>query len=110
MRRARSDAGRASAVSGEELLAAVRRHPDRSAATRSAELPLMVDRERARFGAWYELFPRSQGRDPASPAATTFDEATWRLPEIARLGFDVVYLPPIHPDRPDQSQGRQQHR
>ena len=57
----------------------------------------MVDRERARFGAWYELFPRSQGRDPARPAATTFDDATWRLPEIARLGFDVVYLPPIHP-------------
>ncbi|HEY8176994.1 MAG TPA: alpha-1,4-glucan--maltose-1-phosphate maltosyltransferase [Candidatus Limnocylindria bacterium] len=97
MRRARSDAGRAAAISGEELLAAVRRHPDRSAATRSAELPLMVDRERARFGAWYELFPRSQGRDPARPAVTTFDDATWRLPEIARLGFDVVYLTPIHP-------------
>ncbi len=97
MRRARSDAGRAAAISGEELLAAVRRHPDRSAATRSAELPLMVDRERARFGAWYELFPRSQGRDPGRPVATTFDDATWRLPEIARLGFDVVYLPPIHP-------------
>jgi starch synthase (maltosyl-transferring) len=97
MRRARSAAGRASAVTGDALLAAVRRHPDRSAATRSPELPLMVDRERARFGAWYELFPRSQGRDPARPAATTFDEAAWRLPEIARLGFDVVYLPPIHP-------------
>jgi starch synthase (maltosyl-transferring) len=97
MRRARSDTGRVAAVSGEELLEAVRRHPDRSAATRSVELPLMVDRERARFGAWYELFPRSQGQDPAKPAATTFDEAAWRLPEIARLGFDVVYLPPIHP-------------
>jgi starch synthase (maltosyl-transferring) len=97
MRRARSDGGRAAAISGEELAAAVRRHPDRSAATRSAELPLMVDRERARFGAWYEMFPRSQGREPARPTATTFDEATWRLPEIARLGFDVVYLPPIHP-------------
>ena len=97
MRRARSDAGRAAAVSGEELLAAVRRHPDRAAATRSAELPLMVDRERARFAAWYELFPRSQGRDPAKPQATTFEEATWRLPQIAKLGFDVVYLPPIHP-------------
>jgi starch synthase (maltosyl-transferring) len=97
MRRARSDAGRAAAVIGEELLAAVRRHPDRGAAARSDELPLIVDRERARFGAWYELFPRSQGRDPAAPKATTFDEATWRLPEIARLGFDVVYLPPIHP-------------
>jgi starch synthase (maltosyl-transferring) len=97
LKRARSDAGRAATVTGEDLLAAVRRHPDRSAATRSAELPLMVDRERARFGAWYELFPRSQGRDPAAPQPTTFDEATWRLPEIARLGFDVVYLPPIHP-------------
>jgi starch synthase (maltosyl-transferring) len=97
MRRARSDAGRAAAITGEDLLAAVRRHPDRSGATRSRELPLMVDRERARFGAWYELFPRSQGRDPAKPQATTFDEATWRLPEIARLGFDVVYMPPIHP-------------
>jgi starch synthase (maltosyl-transferring) len=97
MRRARSDAGRAAAVTGEKLLAAVRRHPERSAATRSPELPLMVDRERARFGAWYELFPRSQGRDPGKPRPTTFDEAAWRLPEIASLGFDVVYLPPIHP-------------
>ncbi|HEX3219350.1 MAG TPA: alpha-1,4-glucan--maltose-1-phosphate maltosyltransferase [Candidatus Limnocylindria bacterium] len=97
MRRARSEAGRAAAIGGEALLAAVRRHPDRRAATRSAELPLMVDRERARFGAWYELFPRSQGRDPEHPAATTLDEATWRLPDIARMGFDVVYLPPVHP-------------
>jgi len=97
LRRARSDATRAAAVTGEELLAAVRRHPDRSAATRSEELPLMVDRERARFGAWYELFPRSQGRDPGNPAATTFDDAVWRLPDIARMGFDVVYLPPVHP-------------
>jgi starch synthase (maltosyl-transferring) len=97
LRRARSDAGRASALSGGELLAAVRRHPDRSTATRSVELPLMVDRERARFGAWYELFPRSQGRDPAHPVATTFDDATWRLPDIAKMGFDVVYLPPVHP-------------
>jgi starch synthase (maltosyl-transferring) len=96
-RRARSDASRAAAIGGEALLGAARRHADRSAATRSAELPLMVDRERARFGAWYELFPRSQGRDPAKPAATTFDEAAWRLPDIARMGFDVVYLPPVHP-------------
>jgi starch synthase (maltosyl-transferring) len=97
MRRARSDAGRAAAITRDELLDAVRRHPDRTAAMRSTELPLMVDRERARFGAWYELFPRSQGGDPAKPRPTTFDEAAWRLPEIASLGFDVVYLPPIHP-------------
>jgi starch synthase (maltosyl-transferring) len=106
MRRARSDAGRAAVAGDEELLAAARRHPDRSAATRSAELPLMVDRERARFGAWYELFPRSQGRDPAAPKATTLDEATWRLPDIARMGFDVVYLPPVHPIGRTNRKGR----
>ncbi|MBW3612981.1 MAG: alpha-1,4-glucan--maltose-1-phosphate maltosyltransferase [Chloroflexi bacterium] len=97
VRRARSEASRATALLGEDLLAAMRRHPDRRYATRSPELPLVVDRERARFGAWYELFPRSQGRDPLHPVATTFAEAEWRLPEIAGMGFDVVYLPPIHP-------------
>jgi starch synthase (maltosyl-transferring) len=96
--RARADASRAAILLAPELLAAARRHPDRSAASRhDRELPLIVDRERGRTGAWYELFPRSQGRDPDNPKATTFDEATWRLPEIATLGFDVVYLPPIHP-------------
>jgi starch synthase (maltosyl-transferring) len=97
LRRARSDATRGALLLDEPLLAAARRHPDRAAATRSHEIPLVVDRERARFGAWYELFPRSQGRDPKRPTPTTLSEATWRLPEIAKLGFDVVYLPPIHP-------------
>jgi starch synthase (maltosyl-transferring) len=104
--RARSDATRAAILLAEELLAAARRHPDRGAATRSAELPLVVDRDRARFGAWYELFPRSQARDPRRPRATTLAEATWRLPEIARLGFDVVYLPPIHPIGRTNRKGR----
>ena len=58
---------------------------------------MVVDRERARFAAWYELFPRSQGRDPREPAATTFAEAEWRIPDIAAMGFDVLYMPPIHP-------------
>jgi starch synthase (maltosyl-transferring) len=106
LKQARGDAKRAAAVTGEELLAAMRRHPDRSAATRSAELPLMVDRERARFGAWYELFPRSQSPDPAAPRATTFDEAAWRLPEIAALGFDVLYVLPIHPIGRTNRKGR----
>ena len=97
LRRARSEQARARLLLDEELLATARRHPDRTAATRSPELPLMVDRERARYSAWYELFPRSQGRDPRKPRATTLAEATWRLPEIAGMGFDVVYLPPIHP-------------
>ena len=59
------------------------------------EFPLWVDRERGRVGAWYELFPRSQGADPSRGA--TFAEAEARLPEIAAMGFDVLYLPPIHP-------------
>jgi starch synthase (maltosyl-transferring) len=97
LRRARSEATRAAAMLGDDLLATMRRHPDRRFATRSHELRLVVDRERARFGAWYELFPRSQGRDPKRPRATTFAEAEWRIPDIAAMGFDVVYLPPIHP-------------
>jgi starch synthase (maltosyl-transferring) len=60
-----------------------------------AEFPLWVDRERGRVGAWYELFPRSQGADPSRGA--TFAEAEARLPGIAAMGFDVLYLPPIHP-------------
>lgn len=58
-------------------------------------LPVVVDRERARFGAWYEMFPRSQGRIPGKHS--TFAEAAQRLPAIRSMGFDVVYLPPIHP-------------
>ena len=58
-------------------------------------LPIRVERERARFGAWYEMFPRSAGTDPSRSA--TFKEAAARLPYIASMGFDVLYLPPIHP-------------
>ena len=58
-------------------------------------LPVWVDRRRAQYGAWYEMFPRSQGQDPTRSA--TFAEAAQRLPEISELGFDIVYLPPIHP-------------
>ncbi|HLY35437.1 MAG TPA: maltotransferase domain-containing protein [Candidatus Limnocylindria bacterium] len=95
-RRARSEPTAAAALADEDLLGVVRRHPDRSWATRyDIELPLMVDRERARLGAWYELFPRSQGRRTGE--ATTLTGAEWRLPQIAAMGFDVVYLPPIHP-------------
>ena len=57
--------------------------------TRSEPLPLWVDRERALFGAWYELFPRSEGG--LKRAART------RLPDVAAMGFDIVYLPPVHP-------------
>jgi len=57
--------------------------------TRSETLPLWVDRERAQVGAWYELFPRSEGGFRRAAQA--------RLPDVAAMGFDVVYLPPIHP-------------
>ena len=106
LKRARSQATRAAALVGEDLLAAVRRHPDLRFASRSPDLPLVVDRERARFGGWYELFPRSQGRDPSQPVATTFADAAWRLPGIAEMGFDVVYLPPIHPIGRTNRKGR----
>ena len=70
-------------------------YADRSRATRSPTRRVWVDRERARFGAWYEMFPRSAGPDPRRSA--TFLEAGAQLPRIADLGFDIVYLPPIHP-------------
>ncbi|MGH7399781.1 MAG: alpha-amylase family glycosyl hydrolase, partial [Candidatus Rokuibacteriota bacterium] len=59
------------------------------------ELEVVVDRPEAVFAAWYELFPRSQARRPGRHG--TFDDCIDRLPEIRRMGFDVVYLPPIHP-------------
>ena len=59
------------------------------------ELSVKVDRVRARFGTWYEIFPRSQGTDPNRSA--TFCEAEARIPAIAAMGFDVLYMTPIHP-------------
>jgi starch synthase (maltosyl-transferring) len=79
----------------DDLNAIMLRHADRSRATESATYRVWVDRERARFSAWYEMFPRSAGPDPTRSA--TFREAAGRLPAIADLGFDVIYLPPIHP-------------
>jgi len=58
-------------------------------------LPVWVDRERARFGSWYELFPRSTADEPGRHG--TFRDVEKRLPYIAEMGFDVLYLPPIHP-------------
>lgn len=68
--------------------------PDDLTSYRS-ELPIQVDRERAAFAAWYEFFPRSAAREPGRHG--TFADAEGLLPRIAALGFDVVYLPPIHP-------------
>jgi starch synthase (maltosyl-transferring) len=76
------------AVLHQRLLEAVERNPERRDFVTGPPLSLEVERERARFGAWYELFPRSFGG---------FDGVRAQLPRLAELGFDVIYLPPVHP-------------
>jgi starch synthase (maltosyl-transferring) len=79
-----------------ELSSRMARHPDRSrGSTYDRTLGVMVERERARYGAWYELFPRSCAAEPGRHGTLRDVEA--RLPYVASLGFDVLYLPPIHP-------------
>lgn len=79
-----------------ELAKLVERYQERTAWTLyDRELELVVDRVRARYGAWYEIFPRSQGTNPGRGA--TFQECEQRLPAIKAMGFDVLYLTPIHP-------------
>jgi starch synthase (maltosyl-transferring) len=73
-------------------------NPVRRLVTRSPRYELWVDRPRALYGSWYEFFPRSEGPVVGgSPTHGTFAQAAQRLPAIADMGFDVVYLPPIHP-------------
>lgn len=76
----------------------------KSGRTLSRSYPLMVDRHRARFGSWYEMIPRSQGTVPGQHG--TFADCIARLPDIADLGFDVVYLTPIHPIGHTNRKGR----
>jgi starch synthase (maltosyl-transferring) len=80
----------------DELAELMARYPDCGDLTRyRLELGLVVDRPAAGCAAWYEIFPRSQGTDPRHSA--TFREAEARLPAIADMGFDVLYMTPIHP-------------
>ncbi|MDN3566870.1 DUF3416 domain-containing protein [Paeniroseomonas aquatica] len=74
------------------LMAAADPRPFRA---RSAEIPVEAERTGAGFASWYELFPRSQAADPARHG--TFDDVIRQLPRIRRMGFDVLYFPPIHP-------------
>jgi len=84
---------------------AVCRLQERLDATRyDRELEIVVDRPRARFASWYELFPRSQSKVPGRHG--TFDDCIERLPDVQRMGFDVVYLPPIHPIGWTERKGR----
>lgn len=82
--------------SSPDLRALVVRNTDRRRATTYIkELAVIVDREKARFSAWYEMFPRSSSPQPGRPG--TLQDCTKRLDYVAGMGFDVVYLPPIHP-------------
>ncbi len=80
----------------EQFAQLVRKYPDRSAAAMyEPVLELTVDRERAGFSAWYELFPRSYSSEPGKHG--TLRDAAQRLAAVRDMGFDIVYLPPIHP-------------
>ena len=68
------------------------------------DIPVWVDRERAAFSAWYELFPRSQSGD--ANVHGSFDDVIARLPDIQEMGFDVLYFPPIHPIGKTNRKGR----
>jgi starch synthase (maltosyl-transferring) len=79
----------------DTLSALAQRYPDRRfATTYPVEFPLVADRPRAGFSSWYELFPRSTAQ---AGVHGTFRDCEARLPYIAGMGFDVLYLPPIHP-------------
>lgn len=80
----------------DELVALMARYPDRRwAVTYGKDLRVTVDRKKARFSAWYEMFPRSCA--PKAGVHGTFKDCIARLPYVASMGFDVLYLPPIHP-------------
>ncbi|WP_406506619.1 alpha-1,4-glucan--maltose-1-phosphate maltosyltransferase [Streptomyces sp. NBC_00212] len=96
----RPPGNRLAAALAPAAVAALAAHPLRELVTSSAPMPLLVERERALFGSWYELFPRSEGAvvtKGAPPVSGTFRTAAERLPAVAAMGFDVVYLPPVHP-------------
>jgi starch synthase (maltosyl-transferring) len=80
-----------------EVAAVLAQNPVRDLVSASRRYPLTVDRRAAAFSSWYEFFPRSEGATLDPPRSGTFATAAARLPAIAAMGFDVVYLPPIHP-------------
>ncbi|MFD9726532.1 maltotransferase domain-containing protein [Streptomyces sp. NPDC059072] len=93
-------AARYAAALDPDVAAALAKKPLRELVTASKPLPLLIERKRALFGSWYEMFPRSEGAvlEPGeAPVSGTFRTAAERLPAIAAMGFDVLYLPPIHP-------------
>jgi starch synthase (maltosyl-transferring) len=89
------ESGDTAPLLAEDVLVAMSRSQIRTDVSRSALFPLVVDRERATTGAWYEMIPRSQGSVVKQHG--TFRDCIRRLPDIASMGFDVLYFTPIHP-------------
>lgn len=90
---------RAAPALSADIATLLRDHPLRDFVTKGEQYEIWVDRPQARCGAWYELFPRSTGGwdTDGRPVHGTLATAAAALPRIAAMGFDVVYLPPIHP-------------
>lgn len=96
----RTPESRLAVASDPRLVSAITARPIRSLITESESVAVRVERERAGYGAWYEFFPRSEGakrNKNGSFTSGTFRTAAKRLPAVAAMGFDVLYLPPIHP-------------
>jgi starch synthase (maltosyl-transferring) len=83
----------------DEVARIMHKYPVRELVTKGQQMRMWVDRTRAAFGSWYEFFPRSTGGfdEAGRPVHGTFATATAELDRIAAMGFDVAYLPPIHP-------------
>jgi starch synthase (maltosyl-transferring) len=90
---------RAGAALAQDVTDLLHSYPLRELVTRGEQYGVWVDRPLARFSAWYEMFPRSTGGTDSKGTAVhgTFATASKALPRIAKMGFDIVYLPPIHP-------------
>ena len=88
-------------ATGSGLAKAMRKYGPRELVSPTADFPIFVDRRKALFASWYEFFPRSEGATYDAETDTwtsgTFDDCHQRLEEVAAMGFDVVYFPPIHP-------------
>jgi starch synthase (maltosyl-transferring) len=93
--RSLAPANRFSVASSGDIRSYFYEKPLRRLVTKTELFPIRVDHERALVGAWYEFFPRSEGATAHSGG--TFTSATKRLADVAAMGFDVIYLPPIHP-------------
>ena len=100
---------RFSQTSTEEIRAYFTANPLRRLVTTTARYPIRADHQRALVGSWYEFFPRSEGAKVAADGTITsgtFKSAELRLPAVAAMGFDILYLPPVHPIGTDFRKGK----